>query len=288
MVKPSVKKEVVDYLKSTYKAGTGRMTGLVGRSRSNWYYESKKDDGEIVKKFKELVGKYPNRGFDNYYHRIRREGNKWARSRMLRVYREMGLVRRPKKRKRLPEELRKPLKQPKGLNEVWSMDFMSDSLSDGRTFRVINIIDDCNRECLKNKGSISYPSQSVIRELEQIGEEIGLPKYIRTDNGPEFTSKDYRQWCEKHKITRVYSEPGKPMQNGFVERFNRTFREDILDAYLFSSISQFNVLAEKWKDDYNSTHPHQSLGNKGPQEYAQRSHPSVGLAPQRGVQNTII
>ena len=167
-------------------------------------------------------------------------------------------------------------------NETWSMDFMSDSLSDGRTFRVINIIDDCNRECLKNKGSISYPSQSVIRELEQIGEEIGLPKYIRTDNGPEFTSKDYRQWCEKHKITRVYSEPGKPMQNGFVERFNRTFREDILDAYLFSSISQFNVLAEKWMEDYNNTHPHKSLGNKSPREYAQRSYPILGLAPKWG------
>ncbi len=282
MVKPSVKKEVIVYLKDTYKAGTGRMTSLVDRSRSNWYYKSKKDDSEIVEKFKELVLKYPNRGFENYYHRIRREGNKWAWSRMLRVYREMGLVRRPKKRKRLPKELRKPLEQPKELNEVWSMDFMSDSLSDGRTFRVLNIIDDCNRACLQNKGSISYPSLGVIRILTQLGEEVGFPKYIRTDNGPEFISKDYKEWCEQNNIIRVYSEPGKPMQNGYVERFNRTFREDILDAYLFSSISQFNVLAEKWKDDYNTTHPHQSLGNKSPQEYAQRSHPSVGLAPQRG------
>jgi len=280
VVKSSVKREVVSYLKDTYKAGTGRMTNLVGRSRSNWYYESKKDDNEVIGKFKELVLKYPNRGFDNYYHRIRREGYKWARSRMLRVYRDQGLVRRPKKRKRLPEELRKPLEQPKGLNEVWSMDFMSDSLSDGRTFRILNVIDDCNRECLVSQGSISYPSLGVTRVLEQLGEEIGYPKYLRTDNGPEFISKDYKKWCLKNKITRVYSEPGKPMQNGYVERFNRTFREDILDSYMFSSVSQFNVISEKWKKDYNETHPHKSLKNKSPRDYAQRSHPYLGLSPK--------
>ena len=100
--------------------------------------------------------------------------------------------------------------------------------------------------------------------------------------------QDYKEWCEQNNIIRVYSEPGKPMQNGYVERFNRTFREDILDAYLFSSISQFNVLAEKWKDDYNKTHPHQSLGNKSPREYAQRSHSSLGLAPKRSDLNNII
>ncbi len=283
MVEPSVKKEVVTYLRDAYKAGTGRMTSLVGRSRSNWYYESKRDDSEVIEKLKELALKYPNRGFDNYYHRTRREGNKWARSRMLRVYRELGLVRRPKKRKRLPEELRRPLKQPKELNEVWSMDFMSDSLSDGRTFRVLNVIDDCNRECMVNKGSISYPSLGVIRLLQQLGEEVGLPKYLRTDNGPEFISKDYKQWCESNNITRVYSEPGKPMQNGYVERFNRTFREDILDAYMFSSISQFNVISEKWKEDYNETHPHKSLQNKSPREHAQRSHPFFGASPKKGV-----
>lgn len=150
------------------------------------------------------------------------------------------------------------------------MDFMSDAMSDGRAFRILNVMDDFNRECLLSQGSISFTSTRVIKELEQLKEEIGLPKYIRTDNGPEFTSKEYKKWCEKNKVIAVYAEPGKPMQNGYIERLNRTFREDVLDAYIFTSIHQFNVIAEKWKDDYNDYHPHKSLGNKSPREYATR------------------
>ncbi len=270
MVKPSVKREVVEYLKATYTAGIGRMSSIVGWSRSTWYYESKIDDTQIIEKFTALVETHSNRGFENYYNRIRREGYKWAWSRMLRVYREMGLVRRPKVRKRIPEELRKPLYQPDHLNEVWSMDFMSDNLDDGRPFRVLNVIDDCNRECLLSEGSISYPSQRVIRRLEELIEYYGTPKCIRTDNGPEFRSHEYKDWCKKNDIERVYSEPGKPMQNGYVERFNRTFREDVLDAYLFSSTNQFNVIAQKWADDYNDSHPHKSLGKMSPRDFRKR------------------
>ena len=248
-------------------------------SRSSWYYQSKLDDTVVVNKLNEMVEKYPNRGFENYCHRIRREGYKWAWSRMLRVYREMGLVRRPKRRKRLPESLRKPLEQPARLNEVWSMDFMSDCLEDGRTFRVLNIIDDHNRECLTNDGSISYPSSRVIRQLEILKSEYGLPRHIRTDNGPEFISKEYKDWCSKNKVSPVYAAPGKPMQNGYVERFNRTFREDILDAYLFSSTAQYNGIAEDWCDDYNRYHPHDSLGKKSPREFAPRRQLCSGLAP---------
>jgi putative transposase len=280
VVKPSAKRDVVGYLKKKYNTGVGKCCELVQMSRSSWYYKSKLDDTPVVKKLDEMVEKYPNRGFENYYYRIRREGKKWAWSRVLRVYREMGLVRRPKKRKRLPEELRKPLGQPAGLNEVWSMDFMSDSLEDGRTFRVLNIIDDYNRECLCNEGGVSYPSQRVLRQLELLKSEYGLPKYIRTDNGSEFRSDEYKAWCLKNGVEPVYTEPGKPMQNGYVERFNRTFREDILDAYLFSSVSQYNRIAERWNEDYNWYHPHDSLGKKSPREFASRQSASLaGASP---------
>lgn len=147
---------------------------------------------------------------------------------------------------------------------------MSDSFDDGRKFRVLNVIDDYNRECLLCKGSISFPSQRVIRHLNELIEYYGKPKYIRTDNGPEFTSEDYKKWCKIQGIERVYSEPGKPMQNGYVERFNRTFREDVLDAYMFSSISQFDIVANKWSDDYNDNHPHHSLGKQSPREFGKR------------------
>ena len=120
---------------------------------------------------------------------------------------------------------------------------MSDALVDGRKFRILNVIDDYNRECLISEGSISFPAKRVIKQLEQLKEEIGLPTYIRTDNGPELTSNDYKEWCETNHVTPVYAEPGKPTQNGYIERLNRTFREDVLDAYMFTSINQFNILS---------------------------------------------
>ena len=238
------------------------------------------DDSQVIEKLRSLCESHPNRGFDNYYLRIQREGFKWARSRVLRVYREQGMVRRQKRRRKLPDELRKPLIVPDILNEVWSMDFMSDSLIDGRTFRVLNIIDDHNRESICIEGNISFPARRVIQALEIAVEEKGCPRFIRTDNGPEFISKEYKEWCKMNKIIPVYSEPGKPMQNGFIERFNRTFREDVLDAYLFTSLAQFNVLAEKWQEDYNNFHPHKSLGNQSPKEYAPRGSKPLGLAPK--------
>ena len=268
-----MKKEVVKYLKSMYEVGVRLASNVVGISRSTFYYQSKLDDSQIIEKLKEIADKYPNRGFENYYYRLKREGYQWGRNRVLRVYRELGLVRRSKKRKKLPEGLRQPLYNPSELNEVWSMDFMSDTLDDGRPFRILNVIDDCNRECLISQGSISFPALRVIRELDKVAQQIGYPNCIRTDNGPEFIAKDYKQWAIKNNIKLVYSQPGKPMQNGYVERFNRTLREDVLDAYIFSSITQFNLLSEAWREDYNLYHPHKALGRKSPEEFKNRRQP---------------
>ena len=278
MVGPSVKKKVISALKEQFNCAVELCCNVVNYSRSSWYYKSSKDDSALIAELSALSRSHPNRGFDNYYNRLRREGHTWSRNKVLRVYRELGLVRRPKKRIRLPQELRRPLDHPQRLNEVWSIDFMSDSLEDGRALRVLNVIDDCNRECLLSNGSISYPASRVIRDLENIANQKGYPKYIRTDNGPEFQSGTYKEWCSAKGIQVVYAEPGKPMQNGYVERFNRTFREDILDAYIFHSVNQFNVLANEWREEYNAKHPHKSLGRKSPLEYRKRKPISSGLA----------
>ena len=240
-------------------------------SRSAYYYQSNIDDTALIAELNRMTDKLPNRGFDTYYNRLRNEGFKWSRSRLLRVYRAMGLVRRPKKRRKLPEGERRPLYIAKELNEIWSMDFMSDSLTDTRTLRVLNIIDDHNRECLVAHGSTNYPSVRVIDRLEELKREKGLPKYIRTDNGPEFISYEYKEWCKKNDVIPVYSNPGRPMENGYIERFNRTFREDVLDANYFSSTSQFNIVAERWMDDYNQNHPHKSLGYKSPNAFVKQN-----------------
>jgi len=136
---------------------------------------------------------------------------------------------------------------------------LSDSLIDSRTFRVLNIIDDHNRESFCIEENISFPAKRVIQALEIAVKEKGYPRFIRTDNGPEFISKEYKEWCKMNKIIPGYSEPRKPMQNGFEERFNRTLREDFLDAYLFTSLAQFNFLVEKWQEGYNNFHPYKSF-----------------------------
>ncbi|MBW3517895.1 integrase core domain-containing protein [Flavobacterium sp. NKUCC04_CG] len=147
------------------------------------------------------------------------------------------------------------------------MDFMSDALTDGRKVRVFNVIADCNREAVAINVRHSYPACAVIETLENLKEEIGVPKFIRCDNGPEFISKTFMEWCGKNSIEIKYTQPGKPMQNGYIERFNRFFREDILGAFYFNDIYQLQKLADKWRDDCNFNHPHQSLGDQSPKEF---------------------
>ena len=165
-----------------------------------WYYQSRRDDSEVIDKLTELAESYPTRGFDEYYHKIRREGLKWNRKRVLRVYRNMKLSLRRKHKKRLVKRVKQPLEAPSQLNECWSMDFMSDALSDGRKVRVFNVIDDCNREAIAIDAGLSYPARAVIETLENLKEDIGTPKYIRCDNGPEFISKTFMNWCKKNFI----------------------------------------------------------------------------------------
>ena len=144
---------------------------------------------------------------------------------------------------------------------------MHDTLMNGRKVRVLNIIDDYNRQALAMEVDYSHAGISVCRTLERVFEEHGHPAELRSDNGPEFLSAVYTDFCEKKNIGIKYIKPGKPMQNGFVERFNRSYREDILDAYLFTSIEELRDLTWEFQQDYNQHHPHQSLNNLSPIEY---------------------
>jgi putative transposase len=264
VVEPSAKRAAVSHLRKSHKANVSRACRVVRLSKSLWYYSSKKDDQEVIKELTKLAEQLPTRGFDTYYGRLRQQGFKWNRKRVLRVYRDMKLSLRRKHKKRLPKRVKEPLEVPTKLNHTWSMDFMSDALSDGRRIRVFNVIDDCNREALAQKCSVSFPAQRVVRVLEELEHQIGLPKKIRVDNGPEFISHHFSQWCESKNIFIHYIQPGKPMQNGYIERFNRLFREDVLDAYWFEDLEQLRVITDKWRDDYNNNHPHKALKMKSP------------------------
>jgi putative transposase len=253
-----------------------------------WYYQRKKDDSEVIDKLNELAQSYPTRGFDEYYNKIRREGLPWNRKRVLRVYREMNLKLRLKRKKPMVKRIKQPLEAPMKLNECWSMDFMSDALEDGRKVRVFNIIDDCNREALAVEAGLSYPARAVVETLENLKEEVGTPKYIRCDNGPEFISRTFNNWCEKNFVEIKYTQPGKPMQNGYIERFNRFFREDILDAYYFNDIYQLQKISNNWREDYNYNHPHKSLGNKSPVEFMPRFGKEINFFAKSGLNNNYL
>jgi putative transposase len=234
-----------------------------------WYYKSIKDDSITIDKLNELAERYPTRGFDEYYSKIRNEGLKWNRKRVLRIYRLLGLTMRRKRKRRLPARVKRPLSTPMILNHTWSMDFMSDSLSYGRKIRILNVIDDYNREALAVEADFSFPGEKVVKILDEIIFWRGKPQNIRVDNGPEFISKSFMRWCKTNKIEIFHTQPGKPMQNGYVERFNRLYREDILDAYLFEDMNQVRNLSYNWMEDYNSNHPHDALGKISPWKYAE-------------------
>ncbi len=174
---------------------------------------------------------------------------------------------RKRTRKRLPARIKTPLIIPQQPNDTWSMDFMHDTLMNGRKFRVLNIIDDYNREALKIEPYFSIGSNLVIKILERLLLERGKPKVIRVDNGPEFISSAITEWCLDKNIKLLHVQPGKPMQNGYIERFNRSYRGDVLDANLFENLWQARTLSDEFQEDYNYHRPHESLGNLSPINY---------------------
>jgi putative transposase len=233
--------------------------------RSTAQYKPKaKDDEHVIEALRGLVDKHPAIGFWQSYFRLRRKGSPWNHKRVYRVYTSMKLNIRRRFRKRLPARVKQALFQPERINEVWSIDFMSDSLWSGRKIRLLNVIDDYNREMLAMETDFSLPALRVIRVLEYLLEFRGLPKMIRVDNGPEFISHVLDEWCRQHSITLVYIQPGKPMQNGYVERCNGSVRKELLNANVFYSLAEVKEKIEEWMHDYNLHRPHESLGYRAP------------------------
>lgn len=169
-----------------------------------------------------------------------------------------------KPKKRLAPRTKQVLAIPDSLNECWSLDYMHDALLNGLSFRVANVIDDSNREALLVKAARSLPARRITQLLDQVASKRGYPKKIRVDNGPENISKQFKAWAKEHAVEVIYIQPGKPAQNAYIERFNRTYRESILNQYLFMSIDHVQELTDDWVKHYNTERPHQSLGGLPP------------------------
>lgn len=225
------------------------------------------DDSELIDALLALIDKHPRWGFPKCRKRLKALGYSWNHKRIHRVYLMLKLNLRRKAKRRLPARDPLPLQAPEKINHCWSMDFMSDTLQHGHRFRTFNVIDDFNREVLGIDINSGIRASRATRFLDQIAAWRGYPKQIRVDNGPEFTSSDFVDWAEQHDIYIDYIEPGSPYQNGYVERFNRTYREDVLDLYLFTSLDEVREYTDQWIELYNHERPHDSLNDMTPIEY---------------------
>jgi putative transposase len=243
----------------------------MGISRTTCQYKAKpKDDTELQDALTALTTKHVAIGYWQCCYRLWNKGYKWNHKRIYRVYTNMKLNIRRRAKKRLPERIKQALMVPTAPNQVWSIDFMSDSLVDGRKFRLFNVIDDFNRESLAIEVDTSLPSLRVIRVLERLISLRGKPANIRCDNGPEFISHKLQEWCNDtiRQITLQFIQPGKPMQNAYIERKNGSMRRELLNAYMFNSLAEVRCLSEQWRIDYNQDRPHKSLGYHSPWSYA--------------------
>jgi putative transposase len=250
-----------------------RSCRIAGLSRTAFYRvprSAAERDALVIDALNRQVEKRPRWGFWKYYDRMRIEGCPWNHKRVHRVYCAMRLNLPRRTKRRVPTRTPLPLEAPAALNQVWSLDFMHDALYDGRTFRTFNVLDDGNREALGIDVSTSIPSTRVIRFMEQLIEAHGKPAALRLDNGSELTSHTFVEWADERSIELRFIEPGKPNQNAFIERFNKTYRTEVLNAYLFASVSEVQQITDDWLIEYNEQRPHDSLGRVPPLTYLPR------------------
>ena len=256
-------------LKTSHDLSTNRACALVCVSKTAHYYQPKKKkaDNAIKLYLQSLAADHKRWGFDKMMLKIKAEAKSWNHKRVHRIYCELGLNIRVKPRKRIPKGEAKALVQPLLPNICWSMDFVSDVLEDGRKFRTFNVIDDYNREALMVEPSHSLPAAKVVRLLDVIVSKRGYPEMIRVDNGPEFISGTFVKWAKENGVALHHIQPGKPAQNGLVERFNRTYREDILDMNMFRHLQEVRAITKDWLKMYNEDRPHESLAGLAPMAF---------------------
>ena len=247
-----------------------RACRLVGVARTSCRYEPERQGREenLKARLRILAGERRRFGYRRLTVLLRREGWTVNHKRVYRLYGQEGLQVRRRKGKRIGAVERQPFTTPTRPNERWSMDFVSDALTDGRKFRSLNIVDDYNRECLAAEVDTSLPGARVIRVLQRLGELRGLPEVLVTDNGPEFAGQALDAWAYQRGVRLHFIDPGKPVQNAFIESFNGKMRDECLNEHWFGTLVEARQTIEAWRRDYNEVRPHSSLGNRTPQEFA--------------------
>ena len=277
MVSSEDKRSAIAHVQQVHGASERRACGLVEQPRSTQQYEAKaKPEDTLPQRIAELAAERPRFGYRRLTALLKREGVSVWHGRVHRITKQLRLQvpRRTRKRIACSKPAQTEITRP---NQRWGMDFVSDSLADGRSFRALGIVDHYTRECPVIEVDLSLPGARVVRVLEQVADERGLPEAIRVDHGPEFVGDAVRRWCKQKKVELDYIEPGKPMQNGHVESFNGKLRDECLNTHWFTSLRQARNIIESWRFDYNQGRPHSALGYATPNEFASRSSASFAV-----------
>ena len=284
MVKPAARRLVAAHWRDAFRVSERRAIRVMGMHRSTARYRPRPDgSAELRERLRKLAAESPRAGYRLMLDRIRFEGNLVNHKRVHRVYREENLQLPRRRRKYLRSVRRQPLTPAQHLNARWSMDFMSDAFADGRRFRVLNVIDDFSRECLAIEVGTSLPGLVVARVLDRIAATRGYPEVIVVDNGPEFRGREMDAWACRRGVRLHFIDPGKPMQNAFVESFNDKFRYGCLNAEYFVGLEDARRRVETWRYTYNEIRTHRSIGRIPPAEFARRAAALQALTAPSGL-----
>jgi len=270
-VTPVGKKQIVVHFKQSFMMSERRACELAGISRTGFRYRTRPSrDGDLRNRLVELATQHSSYGYLFLHSLLRTEGLVKNKKRTYRIYTEQGLQVRTKKRKKLNRP-RTPMVIPTAADIRWSMDFVSDQLTNGRRFRVLNVIDDYSREMVGQLTNVSIGGRQVARFLNQLIEQRGKPDQIVCDNGPEFTCKAMFFWQKESRVKLGFIQPGKPTQNAFIESLNGKFRNECLNQNWFRSIVEAEHEIDQWREHYNTIRPHSSLNYMTPLAFANQA-----------------
>jgi putative transposase len=276
MVTPAARREAVAHLQLAYEVSERRACSALGADRTSVRYRSSQpDDATARTRLRELASIRRRFGYRRLHVLLTREGIVMNHKKLRRLYREERLQVRQRSGRKRALGTRSPMAIPQGANQRWSLDFLSDAMTDSRRFRILAIVDDFTRECLALVADTSLPALRVVRELDALITVRGRPAMIVSDNGTELTSMAILRWSQQQQVEWHYIAPGKPQQNAFVESFNGRLRDELLNETLFSSLGHAREALSFWRNDYNTVRPHSSLGNLTPAAYATISDPGM-------------
>jgi transposase InsO family protein len=287
MVSPARRKEAVQDVRTALEVSERRACKVIGQPRSTQRYAAKtrEKDKPLVKRMLELVRSHPRYGYRRVWALLRAEGFRVNRKRVHRLWRKEGLKvpKKQRKKRRLGSSEHGCVRhRAEHVNQVWCYDFVSDQTEDGRTLKFLTLEDEYTRECLALEVERGLTSREVIETLRYVFEVRGTPKFIRSDNGPEFIAQALRNWLTESGVETLYIEPEAPWENEYNESFNSRFRDELLNPELFMSLTEAKVVTEDYRLEYNHCRSHSSLGYQTPAAYATSLGRSSGPPPPAG------